>query len=175
MVGVCGDGTWRATAVSRTLGLVTPSPDRDGSWTCPTIKFGDSAYVGLLYGDSLVLNDTTAVTLAIQATTSGASARWLLPDLNAYLVQMPRASNEPLRVSLINYVAFARTIEPPGEVRIGMPGSYSVRLMVIEKIRTPCATARGAESILTIGPMFLSTAAAAPMSLGPRVIRASCG
>jgi hypothetical protein len=174
VIGLCGVGAWRASEMLPSLGLTVAAKLGDGSQSCPPVRFGDSAYVGLLYNDSLMLRQSASVTLAMGATTSGALVNWLLPDINAYLVQVAEPSGQPFRATLVNYVSFARTIEPPVAISLDGDGPFAVRLLVVERIRGGCPVAQGSMSLLTLGPLSLSTTVASPMSASTRMLRAAC-
>jgi hypothetical protein len=174
VTGICSPGTWRPSESLSALGVTIAAKQSDGSQSCPPVRFGDSAYVGLLYTDSLILRQSASVTLAMGATTSGALVNWLLPDINAYLIQVMEPAGQPFRATLVNYVAFARTIEPPVALALDGDGPFAVRVLVVDRIRGGCPVARGSVSLLTIGPLSLSTTVAPPMSASARTIKAMC-
>jgi len=174
VTGVCGVGTWRVSETTPTLGLSIAARRSDGNQACPSVRFGDSAFVGLLYSDSLLLRHPTSVTLSMSARTSGALVNWLLPDINAFLVQIAEPSGTPLRATLVNYVTFARTIEPPTATELEGLGTYAVRVLVLEKIHGECGVARGSTSKLTLGPMSLTSTVAPPVTASAKTLLATC-
>src|SRR6185437_11929362 len=171
---LCGRGAWKPIDSLRLLGLEPALKATKSDGVCPNVPFGDSAYVGVVAADSLILTGDARITLSLSATTSGALANWVLPDINAYLVQVAEPSGKMLGATLVNYVTFARTIEPPPEVAVSASGPFSLHLVLIEKVRSPCPSAKGSISTLEFSRIELTTLSAPSPTIPMVRVQAAC-